>query len=375
MNDELTSRYQRQVLLKEIGPEGQLKLHHAKVLVVGAGGLGCPALLYLASAGIGTIGIVDSDSVELTNLHRQVLFAPSDIGRNKAEVAVEKLQVLNDGIELFSYPVEMNNKNAFQIISLYDLVIDGTDNFAIRYAINDLCSLLNKPLVYGSVFKFEGQVSLFNVSDKNGIKTQYRDLFPLPPSGSEIPSCNEIGAFGPLTGIIGLMQATEAIKWFTGTGIALANKLFTYNTLNNLTQTLEIKHKDTSPALVPATLEEYESMDYVALCTTLSLSFEIESATLDQLLKREEVVVIDVREPNEKPPFFHPHVIHLSSEKLMAHLDLLTDNKSMVVICQSGVRSRKAAQMLMDHWPEKEIYSLRGGINSWTKFNTKEKDG
>ena len=196
MNDD--ARYQRQVSLKEFGKSGQQKLLNTKVFIAGAGGLGCPALLYLAAAGIGTIGFADDDVVSLSNLHRQVLFSMDDIGKPKVQVAEKKLKQLNPGITIIPYPVKLTSRNALNIIKEYDVIIDGTDNFAAKYLLNDACVLLDKPLIYGSVSKFEGQVAILNVRDEKNIKCNYRDMFPQPPV-DEIPNCSEDGVLGVVT--------------------------------------------------------------------------------------------------------------------------------------------------------------------------------
>jgi adenylyltransferase/sulfurtransferase len=230
----LYERYQRQIILKGFGEEGQQKLLQAKVLVIGAGGLGCPALQYLAAAGVGTIGIVDDDVISLSNLHRQVLYTPDDIDHPKVEVAASKLRQLNPDVNIYPYRIRLEKSNAFEIIRQYDLLIDGTDNFASRYMINDACFLLNKPLIYGAVSQYEGEVAVFSphflMGSTRGVN--YRDLFPNPPKDGEVLNCAEAGVLGVLPGIIGTMQAAEAIKLITGIGTPLMNKLLTYNVLS-----------------------------------------------------------------------------------------------------------------------------------------------
>jgi sulfur-carrier protein adenylyltransferase/sulfurtransferase len=226
-------KYQRQISLPGFGQAKQQQLFDAKILVIGAGGLGCPALLYLAAAGIGEIGIIDFDTVEESNLHRQILFEPKDIGKLKAEVAQQKLSEIFPDSKLISFPYLFEESNASELISNYDLVIDGSDNFTTRYLVDEVCRKLNKPWVYGSVSRFEGQVAVFNYPDKNGTKSLYTDLFPTPPKEGSILNCAEAGVIGVLPGIIGTMQANEAIKIITGLGTSLANKLLTYHSLFN----------------------------------------------------------------------------------------------------------------------------------------------
>ncbi|MDP1744961.1 MAG: HesA/MoeB/ThiF family protein, partial [Bacteroidota bacterium] len=219
LNKEEIARYSRHLLLPEIGMAGQEKIKSAKILVIGAGGLGCPALQYLTAMGIGEIGIVDFDKVEESNLQRQILYSIEDIGKLKTEAAVSKLSKQNPFVKFNSYSVRLENKNAIELFSKYDLIIDGTDNFATRYLVNDACIILNKPLIYGSIYKFEGQVSVLNYTDSSGQSgPTYRCLFPTPPLSGSIPNCSEIGVLGVLPGIIGTLQATEAIKIISGIG-------------------------------------------------------------------------------------------------------------------------------------------------------------
>lgn len=233
-------RYDKQIALPEVGETGQRKLAEAKVLVVGAGGLGCPALQYLAAAGIGTIGIVDGDVVNETNLHRQVLYNNSDVGKPKVEVAAERLKNLNSQIEINTFSEFLTAANALDIVANYDLIVDATDNFAARYRINDVCVKLNKPFVYGAIHRFEGQVSVFNY--KGG--PTYRCLFPDKPAENQIPNCNETGVLGVLPGIIGTHQATEVLKIIIGIGEVLSGKLMTLNLLTNSTRTFEFSRND-----------------------------------------------------------------------------------------------------------------------------------
>lgn len=227
-------QFERQVILKEFGKAGQEKLRSARILAVGAGGLGCAALQYLVAAGVGIIGIVDFDIVDVTNLHRQVLYTFDDIGKPKAETAAAKLRTMNPDAEITAFPISLTQRNALEIIAGFDLVIDGTDNFSSRYMINDACVLLGKPLVFGAVWQFEGQVGVFNLSNENEEYTcNYRDLFPNPPDPSTSPSCSEAGVLGVLPGIIGTLQAVEAIKIITKIGTPLVNTILTYNALTN----------------------------------------------------------------------------------------------------------------------------------------------
>jgi sulfur-carrier protein adenylyltransferase/sulfurtransferase len=233
LSKEELIRYARHLSLKEFGMDAQLKVKQSKILVVGAGGLGCPALLYLAAAGVGKVGIVDFDVVASHNLQRQVLFTEKDIGSQKATAAALHLKQRNSFTEFETHNEMLTGESALEIFPAYDLVLDCTDNFTARYAINDACVLLRKPFVYGSIFRFEGQVSLFNAKDKNGTPgPTYRCLFPVSPAAGTIPSCEEAGVIGFLSGMIGTIQAAEAIKWVTGVGETLSGKLLSLNALN-----------------------------------------------------------------------------------------------------------------------------------------------
>jgi len=219
------SRFERQTILPGFGQEGQQKLSMAKILVIGAGGLGCPALLYLAAAGVGTIGIADGDKVSLSNLNRQILYGEDHIGQSKAEVAGELIRSKYSDIQINIIPHFLTSENALDIIKKYDLVLDGSDNFGTRYLINDACYLLKKPLVFGAIYQHEGQVAVLNISRNGQEPLTYRDLFPNPPSAAEVPNCAETGVLGVLPGIIGTMQATEAIKYLSGFGKPLIHKV------------------------------------------------------------------------------------------------------------------------------------------------------
>lgn len=234
--EEEKKRYCRQFITGTFGLDGQLKLKQAKILVIGAGGLGCPALTYLTSTGIGTIGIIDDDRIALSNLPRQILYTGEDVGKHKASVAKERLQHINPHCTIKSYIEKLTKNNALEIVSGYDVVIDGTDNSETRYLIDDTCYLLKRPFVYGAIFKFEGQVSVFNYKDG----PTYKSLFPESKLVGGIPSCNETGVLGVLPGILGIYQATEAIKIITGIGQVLSGRLLTFNLLDNSTKYFDI---------------------------------------------------------------------------------------------------------------------------------------
>jgi molybdopterin/thiamine biosynthesis adenylyltransferase/rhodanese-related sulfurtransferase len=360
------NRYQRQIQLKEIGQMGQDKIAQAKVLVVGAGGLGCPALLYLAAAGVGTIGIVDFDVVEMSNLQRQILYTVDDIGKSKAFTAAKKIEALNPEIKISVYNFQITNKNAFKILENYDVIIDGSDNFATRYLINDACVLLNKPLIYGAVLRFEGQIGVFNLADKKTkIKTNYRDLFPKSPDLDSAISCNDVGVLGVIPGIIGTMQATEALKIITGVGKPLANKIISYNALENSFYDFEICSNKNQIVDFPKSKIAFLDFNYDWFCAPNLDIDTLSTKEFDILRKQEKISIIDVREKEELPMVdeFAFTLIPLSEfEKRVSTIS--TENK-IVVFCKSGQRSAKAIQILKEKFPDCNAYNLAGGIENW----------
>lgn len=360
-------RYQRQLTLKGFGITAQEKLLQAKALVIGAGGLGCPALQYLAGAGLGTIGIVDDDLVSLSNLHRQVLYNMNDIGLPKATVAAATLQALNNEIHIIPYNLRLTNQNALDIIAAYDIIIDGSDNFSTRYLINDACVLLNKPLVYGAVSTFEGQIALFNVpvTDKRG--AHYRDLFPNPPKNNEVMNCAEAGVLGVLPGVIGTMQASEAIKWITGTGKTLAGKLLTWNVLDNSTYELQLPVNEAADTIIPKSNAAFMNMDYEWLCASNTENrLEIDAETFNDLINNNNVTVIDVREKNELPFVDEFEHLQIPLSVILENKSLI-DGDTVILFCQSGKRSLLAAGILDESFHSKKIYSLQHGIAEWKR--------
>lgn len=354
------------MLLKQFGETGQQKLLQAKVLVVGAGGLGCPALQYLAAAGVGTIGIVDDDVVSLSNLHRQVLYSVNDIGLSKAERAAVVLQQLNPEIAIHIYNNRLTEQNALDIITGFDIIVDGTDNFATRYMINDACVLLGKPLIYGAVSQFEGQVAIFNYKQSNAeLPVNYRDLFPQPPVPGEIQSCEEAGVLGVLPGIIGTMQANETIKLITGIGQPLINRLLTYNALNNQTYELVLSARKETAGLIPSTPEAFKATKYEEICSSPAGIFDISIQSFDRISKDENVTIIDVREQGEFPLVTEFSHVHIPLLQIRDKAGTITTD-TVVLFCQSGKRSLQAAQNLSQLFRNsKKIYSLAGGIVEW----------
>lgn len=367
-------RYHRQVILPEFGEEGQEKLLLAKVLVIGAGGLGCPALLYLAAAGVGTIGIVDDDVVALNNLHRQVLYSVNDIGLSKAKMAAHILQQLNPEIKIIPYNQRLATQNALTLIDDFDIIIDGTDNFSTRYMINDACVLLNKPLVYGAISQFEGQVSVFNHKPLNGSNetVNYRDLFPDPPKDGEVLNCAEAGVLGVLPGIIGTMMANETIKIITGLGEPLTNQLLTYNALNNQVYILNLSSRKETRSLIPKNEKEFLQIDYEWLCASPVQQAEIDSAIFNSMVANGNMDVIDVRELHEMPAVNEFDHIRIPLAQLADNTSLIKSD-TVIAFCQSGKRSLQAAKILSGIFGEaKKVYSLRGGIVQWKQDQAKQ---
>jgi molybdopterin/thiamine biosynthesis adenylyltransferase/rhodanese-related sulfurtransferase len=357
-------RYARQIILPHFGESSQAALQRAKVLVIGAGGLGCPALQYLAAAGVGMIGIVDDDRVELSNLHRQVLFTEDDIGKNKAKVAGEKLRKINAKLTVQIIENKVHLGNAADILSKYDVVIDGSDNFRTRYLVNDVCALLNIPLVYGSVFRYEGQVSVFHVRDSQpvGRPANYRDLFPIPPALGEVPNCLEAGVIGVLTGIIGTMQASEAIKLITGIGEVLASKVLTYSMLSNSMEIFEFAPHPEALSSAPGTLDELRKMQYESFCSNPHDVHEITWEDLDEHISKEEMLLLDVREADELPHLEKYSCISIPLRELRGRLHELHSAQTIVVFCQSGNRSKVAVRELQQLSTFRQVWSIQGGI-------------
>ena len=356
-----TLRYERQTALKELGEPGQQKLLQAKVLVIGAGGLGCPVLQYLAAAGVGEIGIADDDVVALNNLHRQVLYAENHIGKLKVEAAAEVLKQMNSNVKINQHIVRVDNKNILPIVRLYDIMIDASDNIPTRYIINDACYLLKKPLIYGSILRFEGQVAVFNYNTN----ITYRDLFPQQPKENEVADCNEAGVIGVLPGIVGSLQAAEAIKIITGIGQVASGKLITYNMLHNSFYEFNITANPLAATFLPANEVAFEGMDYGDVCDVFSVR-EIDVASFVELRNSAETIVVDVREEYElnETPILESIQMPFSAFDENAELP---NAETIIVVCKSGHRSKAAAVLLSRRY--KNVVSLRGGINNWFMLN------
>jgi adenylyltransferase/sulfurtransferase len=363
-------RYQRQIQLKEIGQVGQDKITHAKVLIIGAGGLGCPALQYLAAAGVGTIGIVDFDVVELSNLQRQILYTVDDVGNSKAIIAAKKLELLNPEIKIDIYNFQITNKNALEILENYDIIIDGSDNFTTRYLINDACVLLDKPLIYGAVLRFEGQIGVFNLADKiTNCKTNYRDLFPKPPDLDAAISCNDVGVLGVIPGIIGTMQAIEALKIITGVGKSLANKIISFNALENTFYDFEIISNANQLVDFPKNKTAFLNYNYDWFCSSNLDVATLSVEDFDGLRTKEKITIIDVREKGELPIVdeFSFQLIPLSEFENL--ISTISQENKIVVFCKSGQRSAKAIKIIKENFPSCQAFSLTGGIEAWKSNN------
>ena len=352
-----TSRYSRHLLLPEIGLQGQQKLKAARVLVVGCGGLGCPVLQYLAAAGVGTLGLLDFDTVDDSNLQRQVLFATADVGRPKAVVATEKLRAQNPFICLQTHQVLLSADNALSLFADYEVVIDCSDNFATRYLVNDACVVLNKPLVFGAIFKFEGQVSVFNY--QNG--PTYRCLHPVPPAPGDAPNCAEIGVLGVLPGLIGTMQAIETLKIILGIGEVLSGRLLLVDALSMRFQTIRFRAIAANQQLASL------APDYAAFCGVVPLEavmVSVPEISADDLKAWRQsgrpLLLLDVREPHEYARrSIGGQLVPLG--QLEVELSGLPVGVPVVVHCASGVRSQQAARRLLAYGFT-EVYSLRNGL-------------
>ncbi len=360
-------RYSRHLLLPEVGVSGQRKLKAARVLTVGAGGLGSPLSLYLAAAGVGTIGIVDFDVVDLTNLQRQIVHGTSTLGRSKLDSAEERLTDLNPNVRIERHETRLTSQNALEILGEYDIVVDGTDNFPTRYLVNDACVLLGKPNVYGSIFRFEGQASLFYA-----VKGPcYRCLYSEPPPPGLVPSCAEGGVLGVLPGIIGSIQALETIKWIIGAGNSLLGRLVLFDALKLRFRELELR-KDPACPLCGINPSIHELIDYEAFCGIgAEPAYNGPEITAEELRremseKAGELVLIDVREPHEWD------IVHIEGARLIPlnqlpeRLSELDGHAEIVTHCHHGARSMKALEILKGAGFGK-VRSLAGGIDAWAE--------
>src|SRR5213595_975691 len=359
-------RYSRHLILPDLGVPGQEKLKAARVLLIGAGGLGSPAALYLAAAGVGTLGLVDFDNVDVTNLQRQILHGTKDVGRPKLVSARERIADVNPHVRLETYETALTSKNALDISSSYDIVVDGTDNFATRYLVNDACVLLGKPNVYGSIFRFEGQASVFALPDG----PCYRCLFPEPPPPNLVPSCAESGVLGVVPGLVGTIQATEAIKMLLGLGETLVGKLLTIDALTMAFRTIEIRRDPECPAC--GTREITDLLDYDDLCGTAAapqgaapgVSEILPARLAERLARGEQLEIIDVREPYEWQIAHIPGARLVPLDRIGAEIPRLDKSRETILYCKVGARSMYAARQLADAGVS-EVRNLAGGILRW----------
>ncbi len=370
--DELTvdevRRYSRHLIIPDVGMTGQKRLKNAKVLIIGAGGLGSPALLYLAAAGVGTLGVIDDDVVDESNLQRQVIHGQSDIDKPKVISAAESVAEINPYVKVITHNERLDNDNVLDIFSQYDLILDGTDNFATRYLVNDAAVILNKPYVWGSIYRFEGQVSVFWAQEG----PQYRDLYPEPPPPGMVPSCAEGGVLGVLCSSIGSIMVTEAIKLITGIGDPLIGRLMVYDALEMRYTTLKIR-RDPSGELPTELMSDYE-----AFCGAISdeaaeaaADSTISVTTLEGWLKERndggrDFVLVDVREPNEYEINKIPGSVLIPKGEILGGkaFDRLPQDKQVVLHCKSGVRSAEALAVLKGAGYADSVH-VGGGVVAW----------
>ncbi|WP_026875109.1 adenylyltransferase/sulfurtransferase MoeZ [Jiangella gansuensis] len=360
-------RYSRHLIIPDVGMAGQKRLKNAKVLVVGAGGLGSPALLYLAAAGVGTLGIVDFDEVDESNLQRQIIHGQSDVGRSKAQSARDSVKEVNPYVDVVLHETRLDNDNVLDIFAGYDLILDGTDNFATRYLVNDAAVLLGKPYVWGSIYRFEGQVSVF----WNEHGPNYRDLYPEPPPPGMVPSCAEGGVLGVLCSSIGSIMVTEAIKLITGVGDTLVGRLMIYDALEMTYNTVKVR-KD--PTAEPIT----ELIDYEAFCGTLSdeaaeaaadatISVVKLKSWMDERDRGErDFYLVDVREPNEWEINRIPSAVLIPKNEFLTGeaLEKLPQDKQIVLHCKSGMRSAEALAVVKGAGMADAVH-VGGGVAAW----------
>ncbi|OGO22864.1 MAG: molybdenum cofactor biosynthesis protein MoeB [Chloroflexi bacterium RBG_16_51_16] len=363
-------RYSRHLLIPEVGLAGQRRLKGSSVLVIGTGGLGSPVALYLAAAGVGRIGLVDYDVVDASNLQRQVIHGTAGIGSLKVESARQRLLDLNPDIEVEAYNEPFTSQNAMRIAQGYDLLVDGTDNFPTRYLTNDVCVFLGKPNVYASIYRFDGQVSVFNA--KEG--PCYRCLFPEPPPPGLVPSCAEGGVLGVLPGTIGTLQATEALKVLLGIGQPLVGRLLLYNALDLSFDFVKLK-KNPNCRVCGPNADVKELIDYEAFCGvprhardegSAGVNWDITAPELAERLKSNHIRLIDVREPHELEISRIPGADLIPLGQLASRLSELDSAQEMVLFCKSGSRSTRGLELLISAGFRK-VQNLKGGINAWAR--------
>jgi len=362
LSQEEHKRYDRHLLLKEVGKQGQEKLKNSRVLVIGAGGLGCPILQYLAAAGVGNIGVIDFDIVEESNLQRQILFGESSLGINKAIAAKKRLEDLNSFINIKAYTEKLGTENALELFQEYDIIVDGTDNFSTRYLVNDACVITGKSLVYGAIFRFSGQVSVFNCD--NG--PSYRCLFPEPPEAGSVPGCSEAGVIGVLPGIIGTQQANEVIKLILGIGKPLIGRLQIYDALSGSTSELKIKRNEAEIQKVVDAKDQFKTMNYDLLCGVESKAENIREISAMDLhdINDSDYQLIDVREPFELEIHSVGKAINIPLNEITDNIQKINTEKKVIFMCKSGIRSKKAIADILEIKRFDNLYSLKDGVSS-----------
>jgi molybdopterin/thiamine biosynthesis adenylyltransferase/rhodanese-related sulfurtransferase len=367
LNQSEIEKYSRQIILEDIGEEGQLKLKKAKVMVVGAGGLGCPVLQYLAAAGAGNIGIVDFDLVDGSNLHRQVLYNEEDIDKPKAEVAAERLRKQNSNIEIISYNEKLSKHNIDTLLNDFEIIVDCTDNFESRYLIDEVCTRTQKPMVYGSVHRYQGQVSVFNYYKKNLNPPTYRYLYPKPPEPGSGLDCSEGGVLGVLPGIIGTMQAAEVIKIITGAGEVLSGKLLCFDMRSMESVIIEIESN-------PENLKSHRYYD--SHSESQMHVKEISAEELKGFISdNKDIQIIDIRENISNGiseiGFDNKNLdyVNIPRTELLQNPERLCRGKDVVIFCNSGNSSKRIIGTLMGKYELTNLYNLKGGIKEWKRIN------
>ncbi|MEI8279222.1 MAG: HesA/MoeB/ThiF family protein [Bacteroidota bacterium] len=345
-------RYSCQIALPGYNEITQSRLQQAKVLIAGAGGLGCPAAQYLVASGVGTVGIADHDTISITNLHRQILYTHADIGLKKAQVATAKLQLQNPLVHIAEHDIQVNSENVLELIALYDIVVDCTDNFDTRYLLNDACVLLGKTLVYGAIYQYEGQLGVWNVVNSDGTRSpNYRDLYP-HVDATQIPNCADGGVLPTLAGIIGCMQANEVIKYLAGVGEILSGKLLIIDVQTLQSHIINIGR---------ATKTQIVELTRTILVKSISVN------DLKDNLHSDKYCLIDIRTNEEREKY------HIGGKHIPLHLLCLEKSylvgKPVVLYCSTGKRSAEAVRMLLKETPDIEIYSLAGGLKAWQEAN------
>lgn len=347
---EHSKRYSRQIVLSEIGSLGQQKLLNAKVLVIGAGGLGCPVLQMLAASGVGTLGIVDGDIVEETNLHRQLLYSIDDCGKNKVDAAANAISKINSDVKTTIYPEFISTKNVFSITKKYDILVDCTDTIATRYLINDTAVYLNKPMIYASIHKFEGQISVFNY--QNG--PTYRCLFPEKESGN-IPNCVTTGVLGVLPNTLGMLQATEVLKMILGVGSILSGRLLIYNALEFSFNEMEFSKNQTQ--------FQFGFEKGKQVFKNKKPNYELDKTSFIEKCTNKNYTIIDLRENHEVPKLKFKLIQNVPFSEIEKHQNQFKKNQNIILFCQSGIRSKKAVELLMNNGFT-NVYHLQNGIQS-----------